>query len=162
MYSLLKRGAITLFLLFALANTTTRADTVRKFYVKRLVSGTLNRITIGGGTRNLQLGALYYQCVVACTWSLTKRGTLSGGSSGAALLQKYDERAPDATFTVTLDGTVTSGVDVQTPPVTLSANSEKVVGGGMVVGVSATNYITAALTSSDSGNLYVYFEVYEL
>jgi len=150
-------------LLLLLTATAGGQDTVRKYYVQRSVNGTLNRITIGGGTRALQLGAVYYQCSVECAPFISKKGTVAGGSSGASILKQLDERGPATpTFTVTLDGTVSSATTVFDPPVNTAASGERLHKGGLTLPVTAQNIMTFELVSSSTGNLYIYVEVYEL
>lgn len=153
-----------LLVLLALACASLSSQDVRrKYFLQRSVTGTLNRITIrqpASGARALQLDGVFFACSVLCTPKISKNGTLTGGSSGAAIIAPLDERAPATPVAVvTLDGTVASDTTIFTRDI--QANSERAHGGGLHLPASGNKQITVELTSGSSGVLYIYEEISE-
>lgn len=159
----MKRRFVILALLAAF--TLGGQDTTRKYYVARSVTGTLNRITIrqaASNPRALRLDGVFFSSSVVATPTISKLGTLTGGSAGASLVTSLDDRGPATpSAVVTLDGTVGSGTTVFSRDI--PAAGERAHGGGLhLAATSGTEkQITLELTSSGSGVLYIYAEFSE-
>lgn len=132
-------------------------DTTRVYYIYRAVSGTANKITIrqpSSGARPLRFESAWVKCEgVACTVTISKNGTLSGGSAGTILA--WDDRGSAAKATATLDGTVASDTAVVVE--SLSSNESRAFGGSdlpMYLAASdSPKQITLDLTAGSSGTL---------
>lgn len=153
---------IRLLFIALLTVATFGADTTRRYILQRKLSGvTVNRITIGGGTRALRLDGGYFQCSVSCSPYISQRGTVTGGSSGASLVKRADGRAPTTpTFSVTLDGTVASDESLLDPPVNISAGGDLPFSGHTYLPVSSQNILTFELAHA-SGDSYIQIFVSE-
>lgn len=139
-------------------------DPTRVFYIQRTVTGTANAITIRqpsteSAKRALKLRAVYFKCSVACTWTVSKNGTLSSGSAGT--IRNLDERGAAASASATLDGTVGSSTTVSTD--SLSAGAAVILDGGLYLPVvsGSQKQFTVSLTSGSSGDLNIYTEYAE-
>lgn len=141
-------------LVLLLLSFVATSDTTRQFYKFRSVTGTLNRVSIVQTTRQLQLRFVWFKCSVACTWSITKNGTASGGTGSTAEL--VNEKGYAATATILLDGTITGDTTVNTE--TLAAGGDLPVAGSLLLPVATNRKINLALTSNSSGTLTIYTE----
>lgn len=151
---------VRLLLLLFLVSTLIGQSTNRRYFVYRSISGTSNIVTVrtaASSSRPLNLlGATIY-CQNSCTWTLTKNGTLTGGSAGTVVA--LDEAGPAASAAATYDGTVGSPTTVNS--FVFPAAAVQGFEGGLRVSGDGKQ-VTVNLTSGSSGTLAIYLEFSEI
>lgn len=155
------RWIVVLFLALGALAQTTSTTTRRYRYFRKVTGGTVNRISIrqpASGARPLQLQSVWFKGTAAFTWTIYKNGTVSGGTEDT--LDKLDDRAPDATAGVVLDGTL-AGSETVSQEVVTAAGDRSVTGGlRLAVDSGDRKMITLEITASSS-DLTIYVEVDE-
>lgn len=151
-----------LLLLVFVAATFGQSTTNRRYFVYRKVTGTVNRISYkqpASGARKIELAYAWFKCSVACTWTVYKNGTVTGGSNGT--INSLDDSAPTNVSTLTLDGTLAGTTTVNSE--TFTGANDRATGGGLKLSVDSgtQKMITLEITSSGSGDLTVYGEINE-
>ena len=140
----------------------------RLFYVYRTVTATSNIISIrqpATSGKTLQLVGVYFSCTLACTWAITKNGSVSGGSTGT--INPLDDRGTANVSGAVYDGTVTSDTTVNSDSLSAAGNvglagcqfsSDGICRGGLTLSWDGTTrkMINLKLTSSGSGTLLIY------
>lgn len=134
------------------------------YYVSRTVSGTANQVSIQQGTngRSILILHTYVSCTQDCTWTMSKGGTIPGGST-LGTINLFDDRArttPNLTYTdVTVGGSPSTIMTSLLPAAVGAVNPLNIPAiqppAGLYLGWDGTNrkVFSLGITSSMSGTL---------
>jgi hypothetical protein len=157
-----------LLLFLVVAALMAQSGATRTYYVYRSVVGTSNIISIrqpAFNGREIHLMHAFFSCSAGCTWTISKNGSLSGGTTGT--INALDDRGNQNTAGATYDGTITSDTTVNSDTLT-AAGTPSILGcviaadrncyDGLVLSWDGTTrkMINLKLTAGGSTTLTIY------
>lgn len=155
----MRRLILLTWALAMLAPSLFSADKTRVYSREYEVTGTAAAVTVqqpASAARALELRGVYFSCSLACTVTVQKNGTITGGSTVAAV--SLDERGAASVSAVKTDATVASGTSVFTDDI--AAEVKLAYGGSLYLPAvsSVQKSITASISAASSADLKIYLE----